>query len=159
DRSNNSAEFRKYVIGVVTHGLVLSGTFPEWATQMKNALYAIGYDDVITLDWVVASTSRSPGQAIVAGERRAGMLGADLLRLSVLGPVDIHFIGHSRGAIVNTEALQAVASSGVIANLRDGFIKMTYLDPHPANLNQFDSDHSASADLLGSGATDVLRSF
>jgi hypothetical protein len=48
--------------------------------------------------------------------------------------VDINFIGHSRGAVVISEVLQDLNGTNDPA-LRGGYMEMTLLDPHPANLS------------------------
>ncbi len=47
--------------------------------------------------------------------------------------VDLHFIGHSEGAVVNSQALIRLDQAGLPPNLQAGFIQMTMLDPHSAN--------------------------
>ena len=46
--------------------------------------------------------------------------------------VDVHFIGHSRGTVVVDQAALDLNGTTDPA-LRGGYIKMTLLDPHPAN--------------------------
>jgi hypothetical protein len=46
--------------------------------------------------------------------------------------VDIQFVGHSRGAVVISQALQDLVGTQDPA-LTGGYFRMTMLDPHPAN--------------------------
>jgi hypothetical protein len=50
--------------------------------------------------------------------------------------IDLHLIGHSRGAVVISKAMQDLLASAAWAPdspLSRGYVKMTLLDPHPAN--------------------------
>jgi hypothetical protein len=47
--------------------------------------------------------------------------------------VDVHFIGHSRGAVVISQAIATLPSLAAgFEPLQAGYLKMTMLDPHPA---------------------------
>jgi hypothetical protein len=49
--------------------------------------------------------------------------------------IDVHLIGHSRGAVVVSEVAQDLASNqGIVPQMDHGYLKVTLLDPHPANL-------------------------
>jgi hypothetical protein len=47
-------------------------------------------------------------------------------------PVDLHFIGHSEGAVVNTQAIVQLQTMMTPA-LKAGYVQDTLLDPHAAN--------------------------
>ncbi|MFQ5571140.1 MAG: LamG-like jellyroll fold domain-containing protein [Rhodothermales bacterium] len=92
----------------------------------------------IVFDWVEESDRLALGYA----EAAADALAATLLDLAATYPWilnRLHFIGHSRGTVVNSEAIERLiflASTGripaaIAANL-DAEIHMTTLDPHPA---------------------------
>ena len=74
--------------------------------------------------------------------------------------IDLHLIGHSRGAVVITQAaldLQALEQTGAfprLSQLGAGYLKMTFLDPHPATNvspvgNPLIAWYSASPGLIG----------
>lgn len=131
DTSNNLASFRKRVLGVVTHGGIQSSSLPPaWAAQLSDALREIGYDAVITFTW--AGESRTPGAAPKQGARLANIV----LHASTLfpsdEPVDLHLIGHSQGAVVNSAALLTLEKI-ITPQLSAGFTRATMLDPHAAS--------------------------
>src|SRR5215204_1661535 len=103
DPGNNTGSFRKLTLGVVTHGLQPDGTFPAWPTAMAAALEAKGYAETIAFDWAAASRLPVPGLATLFGARLAAQvrLTADALGTLPTDVVDVHLIGHSRGAVVN----------------------------------------------------------
>ena len=47
-------------------------------------------------------------------------------------PVDVHFIGHSEGAVVNGLAIREM-NRHETPELRAGYLEETMLDPHAAN--------------------------
>ena len=90
---------------------------------------------VIVFDWIEESDKNSFGWSEAAGDA----LAASLMRLAENYPwilKKLHFIGHSRGTVVNSEAIQRLiyyASQGYLNNIEmDKNIHMTTLDPHPA---------------------------
>ena len=63
-------------------------------------------------------------------------------------PVDLHFIGHSEGAVVNTQAI--VQLEGMMTpQLKAGYIKDTLLDPHAANNAVPGQQYSLGKGVLG----------
>jgi hypothetical protein len=48
---------------------------------------------------------------------------------------DLHLIGHSRGAVVISQALLALQANPGLVGLELGYFKMTMLDPHPVRNN------------------------
>jgi hypothetical protein len=138
DSSNNTASFETHVLGVVVHGLEfnLKGTTPSWETQMATALQQTdGYEAVIAFNWVRQSGLPFPGLAVQAAARLEQQVVAQADQLAAQHPgdvVDINFIGHSRGSVVVSQALQDLVGTTDPA-LKGGYIQMTMLDPHPAN--------------------------
>ena len=136
DDENNEKSFYKYLLGIVTHGAVLPGTFPNWVAPMAAALIDEGYDDAQPKYWVDSSRMPEREQAVAAGQLFAGDVARTVrdLSLSPNDVVDVHWIGHSRGAVVISEALKSLAGvwSQIPEQLQHGYIKMTMLDPHPA---------------------------
>jgi pimeloyl-ACP methyl ester carboxylesterase len=134
DEENNTASFRKLALGVVTHGVELDGMFPPWVTAMSAALEAKGYADTIAFDWAAASRIPVPGLATVYGIRMAEEIRqtADALGTLPNDVIDVHLIGHSRGAVVVSQALLALNAVPGPPELQLGYTKVTLLDPHPA---------------------------
>ncbi len=133
---NDQVCFQKLVLGVVTYGfeLPLVGAPPEWAGQIASGLMtADGYNDAIEFDW------SGTGSATAAGDSMAALIVADadnLVNAAGVDPgsvVDLNLIGHSRGAVVVSQAMQELASTDDPA-LEGSFKEMTLLDPHPANI-------------------------
>lgn len=137
--------FRKFLIGVVAHGFnkwafannwspVNLVALPPWETTMVHSLKTIdNYDDVIAFNWTETCAAPRRDMTIQAGLRLAGeVAGKMAIRNRHPGDVvDLHFIGHSRGAVVVTQALQYIAKQDPL--LAGSFVHVTLLDPHPAN--------------------------
>ncbi len=142
DTSNNTASFETHVLGVVVHGLeldpflLLTNTPPAWETQMATALQQQdGYEAVIPFNWVGLSFLPIPGVTQLAAGQLAQQVVTTADGLAGQHPgdvVDVNFIGHSRGNVVVSQALQILAGTGDPA-LQGGYLQMTMLDPHPAN--------------------------
>ena len=168
-KANNTASFRIYVVGVVVHGVELGGVFPGWVTTMTSQLKADGYDVAIPFDWAATSDLPIPGQAVAAGQR----LSTQVIQAAATFPagsvVQVHLIGHSRGAVVVDQAmtdLLATEGADPLAHpgLNAGFKKLTLLDPHPAhNLRarggRLVHDYSAAPGLVGRVAVVATRTF
>jgi hypothetical protein len=134
DEGNNTAQFRKLALGVVTHGVQPDGTFPAWVPAMAAALEAKGYADAIPFDWAAASLLPVPGIPTLYGAWMAEQIRrtADALGTLPNDVVDVHLIGHSRGAVVVSQALISLNAAPGPRELRLGYTKVTLLDPHPA---------------------------
>jgi len=137
--------FRKFLIGVIAHGFdrwafanTLSSvslvSVPAWEATMARSLKSIDqYDDIIAFNWTQTCTLPQPDMAVKAASRLASEVVAKLaIRNQHPGDVvDLHFIAHSRGAVVVTEAIQDMAAKDPL--LGGSFVQVTLLDPHPAN--------------------------
>lgn len=144
DSSNNTASFETHVLGVIAHGLELNpqlwwlNDVPAWELKMAADLpQCDGYEAVIPFNWVRLSILPFPLAIQLAGSELYQQVVAEADRLASQHPgdvVDINFIGHSRGTVVISEALQDLDGTGDPV-LRGGYMQMTLLDPHPANLN------------------------
>jgi hypothetical protein len=142
--SNNTASFEIHVLGVIAHGLELNpllwwqNTPPAWEFQLAAALMQIdGYQAVIPFNWIRLSILPFPLAIELAGTELYQQVVAEADQLASQHPgdvVDINFIGHSRGTVVISEALQDLVGTNDPA-LRGGYMQMTLLDPHPANLS------------------------
>ncbi len=150
----HEAHYRKFVLGVISHGLSFFGQvtgIPGWESQMAQDLVSIdGYDDVIPFDWSNTSNLPVPGMAVAAGNQLEQQIisTADSLVENYGNPgdvVDLQLIGHTRGAVVISQALQdLVGTSDPV--LAGGYKDMTLLDPHPANNSFASPDYSAGKD-------------
>lgn len=142
--TNNTAYFRTYVIGAVTHGFELTAGPPAWVTTMANSLKQDGYDASIAFDWWPDSTLPVPGMTVLAGAKLAATIASTVAQLTPQPApgdvIDLHLIGHSRGAVVISQAaldLQALERMGTfpqLSQLGAGYLKMTSLDPHPPQI-------------------------
>lgn len=157
----NTVGFRKYVIGVLTHGGFQSKSWKDrgapWALQMARSLQAQGYDSVIPYNWV--AESRTPGAAAKQGPRVARLVELAASRAPEGEPVDVHFIGHSEGTVVNSVGIRSLEKDESEA-LAEGFLKVTLLDPHAANNNvPGGRQYSVSKGLLGDLARWIIDGY
>jgi hypothetical protein len=146
----STASFETHVLGVIAHGLefdpflVFENMVPGWETQMAQTLQQQdGYEAVIPFNWVRLSVLPFPFAIQMASQQLYQQVVSTADQLASQHPgdvVDINFIGHSRGAVVVSEVLQNLVGTTDPA-LRGGYMQMTLLDPHPANLaiSQFSS--------------------
>ena len=145
-----SASFRKVVIGIVTHGGLEDSAWkkdgPPWERQMAQSLRDQGYDDVIAYNWVAQSSS--PGQAVKQGPILANLISKEVAKVPANEVVDLHFIGHSEGAVVNTGAIDGVEANPA-PNLKAGFLEDTLLDPHAANPDFPGKQYSVADNPIG----------
>ena len=112
DPDHATTGFRKAVVAVVTHGGMQSkgvSRGPWWQRRMTAELQSQGYDLVIPFNWVDAS--RSPGSMVRQVPRLATTLYNAFATFPVNEPVDLHMIGHSEGAILNSLALKHLADT------------------------------------------------
>lgn len=109
---------------------------PDWETNMAKDLKNYdGYDDVIEFDWTKTCAVEKSGMAVQAGgELREKVLDwiSNHRKQHVGDVVDIHLIGHSRGTVVVTQALNGIMPVLLEANF-GSYVELTLLDPHPAN--------------------------
>src|SRR5205807_2177663 len=65
-------------------------------------------------------------------------------------PVDVHLIGHSLGAVVNSVALQDLQRyEAQLPQLGAGFVQLTMLDPHPAHNAHIEQLYSVPPNIVG----------
>jgi hypothetical protein len=134
DETNNVSSFRKLALVAFTHGYEPNGRVPSWFVPMATALQQAHYAAVLPFNWAVRSALPIPNQTIIAGANLAALIRSEAARLADQpnDVVDIQLIGHSRGSVVISEALQALDNDPGSDALRLGYAKMTMLDPHPA---------------------------
>jgi hypothetical protein len=164
--ANNTASFETHVLGVVVHGYSFNpfGPTPAWETGLANTLLTTdNYQlsgGVLAFNWVAMSALPRPGEATAAGNRLAQQVAAEADRLAAQHPgdvVDVQFIGHSRGCVVISQALEDLAGTSDPA-LAGGYLQMTMLDPHPAS-DRFGWYFSFFPNRLGLLAAVVLVGF
>ena len=131
--------------------LINNGTFTTLTSIDKRK------DVVIVFDWIGESSILGFGYA----EAAADALTATLIQLANTYPwllENLHFIGHSRGTVVNSEAIERLiyfASNNLMPPniLLDTQIQMTTLDAHPAGhwqdaLEPMNDDRVNSANIV-----------
>jgi hypothetical protein len=157
----STASFRTFTIGVIVHGGKQPKSWarngPPWERRMAAQLRADGYDAVIPYNWVAASST--PGLATAQGPKLAALVAQAAAQFPATAPVDVHFIGHSEGAVVNSQAILALNTYGWPANLKAGYLKVTMLDPHAANNNITAKQYSVSNGLLGYIARSEINAY
>jgi hypothetical protein len=141
NEANNMASFRKLVLGIITPGFQLVGNLPPvngvplWVGEMAEGLEQYGYNRILRFNWSTYSNTAAPGQTAAAANLLVNEIqtAIQLMNVSPTDVIDTHWIGHSRGAVVNGQALAAMAQNGTMsASMAGGWVKMTMLDPHPA---------------------------
>jgi hypothetical protein len=153
-----TASFRTYTIGVVTHGGLENKSWkngPMWELVMAYSLKQQGYDAVIPYNWV--SQSSTPGAAAKQGPRLAAMVLKAVNQAPPNEPVDIHFIGHSEGTVVNSLAIARLEKEAT-PQMKAGYLEDTLLDPHAAN-NSFTGQQYSVAGMLGPLATSLVKGY
>lgn len=121
-------------ITVIAHGYRSSGEVPLWTTQLQAALQDRRISGVLLVDWAAESNDSACGWAEGAADRAFARLIS--LLLAAEQPRDVHFIGHSRGAVVCSEIqrrLNWYQEHHTEIDRRVGGVDVTMLDPHPAN--------------------------
>jgi hypothetical protein len=154
-----TASFRTYVIGVVTHGGLEDPSWkhgPPWELQIAYYMKHEGYDAVIAYNWVAQSST--PGDAIKQAPRLAGMIRRAVARFPASAPVDLQLIGHSEGNVVNTYALVDLRRR-LPHQFQEGYIEDTLLDPHAANNNVPGQQYSPASGPLGGLADGVVQIY
>jgi hypothetical protein len=128
-----TASFRVYTIGVVTHGGIQDPSWthgPPWELEIAYMMRHEGFDSVIPYNWAIQSST--PGAAIKQSPRLARIILGTANRYPANSVVDLVLIGHSEGTVVNTYAL-ATLQKELPPQVQAGFIEDTLLDPHAAN--------------------------
>jgi hypothetical protein len=154
-----TASFRTVVIGVVTHGGLQdthAKNAPVWELVMARSLRREGYDAVIPFNWV--ASSNQPGAAAKQGLRLGRRILDVARRFPASDPVDLHLIGHSEGAVVNTVALERLQAQASLP-IRAGFIEDTLLDPHAASNRFSGAQYAVSGGPLGWLAQALIHDY
>lgn len=155
-----SASFRKVSIAVITHGGLQDSKDkkfgPGWERQMAASLRAQGYDDVIAYNWV--AQSGTPGQAAKQGPKLAKLVLNEAAKVASGEPVDLHFIGHSEGTVVNMLAIERVEAKALPA-IRAGYLEDTLLDPHAANPDTPGKQYSVADNFFGWASEQLIDNY
>lgn len=129
-------------IGGATVGLYdrSTGSYKEiqysgnsWSTNDNIGPRTSG-ETVLIFDWADESDLASTGWAEAAGDALFSSLVQFVGGLARLVDYEWHFIGHSRGAVVNSEAIERFATFAVDVS------QMTTLDPHDFDQENVDKD-------------------
>jgi hypothetical protein len=153
------ASFQTYSIAVVTHGGIQHEGWkngPAWQLVMAKTLLDQGYNAVLPFNWVVQSNT--PGAAARQAPRLLRQLQMMLDEVPDDRTVNIHFIGHSEGAVVNSVALRLLGRE-MPEELRPAYFKVTMLDPHAANTAIPGQQYSVANNFLGWIAKGVIDDF
>jgi hypothetical protein len=149
--ANDTASFRVYTVGVITHGGIQPSSWkaagPPWERMMAANLKQQGYDEVIAYNWV--ADSGHAGAAAKQAPRLVNDVVQAAAQLPQGAPVDVHFIGHSEGTVVNSMAVEQLDQEGWPAGMKAGYLKVTMLDPHAASNGVAGPQFSVSHGLLG----------
>lgn len=130
---------------VIVHGFQSSEVLPPWANDMATAISfrtGLSSDNLIVFDWATTSNNVSgTGWPEAAGSDLAGII-VHSLKTSV-GHRDVHFIAHSRGSVVISQAIARLAPFTTGWASEPGLelirhIQMTTLDPRP--VHEFGAD-------------------
>lgn len=161
EKTVDSASFRVYSIGVIVHGGLQSKSYdasgPPWERRMAAQLLADGYDSVIPYNWV--ASSGTAGAAALQAPKLATLVVNAATQFPANSVVDVHYIGHSEGAVVNSQTVLLINKVGAPANMQAGWLEMTMLDPHAANNGVPGKQYSVSNGLLGWIANEEIKGY
>ena len=153
-----TAAFRVYTIGIVTHGGIQDPSWthgPPWQLETAYMMRHEGYDSVIAYNWALQSST--PGAAIKQSPRLARMILDVASNFPANAVIDLQFIGHSEGTVVNTYALVALKGK-MTPGLKAGYIQDILLDPHAAN-NNIPGQQMSFGGALGGLAKAVVSNY
>ena len=114
-----------------------------------------GFDSVIGYNWVLQSST--PGAAIKQSPRLARMIMDVASNFPSSDPVDLEFIGHSEGTVVNAYAITTLQRE-MTPQLESGYIKDILLDPHAAN-NSVPGQQMSFAGALGGLGRAIVTNY
>jgi hypothetical protein len=159
DEANNTAVARRHSVVVVTHGGFQEtddGDVPAWQKRLGRELAAQGYDDVLLYNWV--GESKIAGALRKQPGRLVHRLAALLAEIPPGEPVDVHFLGHSQGTVINGLAQERLAREPLPA-LAGGVIQSTLLDPHAADNGAPLRQYSTRPSFLGWVARTLVNDY
>ncbi len=145
-----TASFHIDTIAVVTHGGLQIHAYdksgPPWELEMAYALRQQGFSTVIPFNWVIESNTA--GEAALQAPRLVRQILAAAAQFPSNDVVDIKFIGHSEGTVVNTQAIEQLEAQ-ITPQIKAGWLDETMLDPHAANPDVKGQQYSVAAGPLG----------
>jgi hypothetical protein len=153
-----TASFRIYTIGIVTHGGIQDPSWthgPPWEIETAYMMRHEGFDSVIAYNWALQSST--PGAAIKQSPRLARMIMDVASKFPANDPVDLEFIGHSEGTVVNTYAMVTLEGE-MTPQLKSGYIQDILLDPHAAN-NNVPGQQMSFGGVLGGLARVIVTNY
>jgi hypothetical protein len=153
-----AANFVSADVGAVMAGWLFGGEDVEpWQRTLESRLERSCYSPAtFAFNWRHTSVEEL-GSLLTQKARdelypRIAATAAELVRRHQGDVVDFHFIGHSRGAVMVSQALLAWSRSGDSAPLRGSYVIVTLLDPHPANNEVPIQEDYASSNPLAAAA-------
>ncbi|MBN9122642.1 MAG: hypothetical protein J0I06_26430 [Planctomycetes bacterium] len=160
NESNNIAVFRKFAVAAVVHGLSLDGNPGAFLAPFAAQVQAEGYDFVLPYVWTPLSQTASPNATVIAGRNLAQFFREVATLAGPNDVVDVHLIGHSRGASVVSQAFQDLTVNPGPHALAMGYFKETLLDPHAAtNFGPAELGAAEVALAPGSVGTSLVGQF
>ena len=153
-----TASFRVYTIGIVTHGGIQDPSWrhgPPWENETAYMMRRQGFDSVIAYNWALQSST--PGAAINQSPRLAHVIMDVASKFPANDPVDLEFIGHSEGTVVNTYAIVTLQHE-MNPQLKAGYIEDILLDPHAAN-NNLPGQQMSFGGVLGGLARVIVTNY
>ena len=171
---------------VITNGFQPNGDYPsDWINPMADAIFSkikgeariykfnpatsrfepdggnpFSPHTVLKMDWAESSNDVGPGYSEAAGEALFGAL-MDGYERGLFSLQNVHFIGHSRGTVVNSEAIERLLwitdSTNTEKTKRAGLarpnIQVTTLDPHDNGIldGKLYSDYDVNTSIPNNG--------
>ena len=135
----NDASFRIWTIGIVSEGFQFGLPFnapQDWSKAMRNALESIDHYSAysIAYAWHSSTPFYNAVKAARALDTQIDAAIRSVQAQEAAGDIiDFHFISHSRGAVVISKAVEDLFSHASALGVKHEYVKMTFLDPHPAN--------------------------
>lgn len=133
-------------IGTLSNGLLIDLDVADEGSDTNLTLVDFGRSGevVVLFDWAAQSGEDSQGWPEGAGDALFSFLvGAGFVQPALSTSLPLHFIGHSFGAAVTSEAIERLASFDVVVD------HVTFLDPHDFDQELFGVDSGQRQDLLG----------
>lgn len=186
-RHESSAWFQKHLVGVLVHGYTFRKAYEvarflnagaglrmadwlfknedvePWQALLEGTLEAACYSPAtFAFNWrhasIQAMSTELSRQARDRLYPRIVSTVTGLVQAHAGDVVDLHLIGHSRGAVMVSQALLAAAAAPNPA-LRGGYVIATLLDPHPANNTFGVQEDYAPANPLSNTVFHSYREF
>jgi hypothetical protein len=102
--------------------------------------------------------SNDPGSAIKQSPKLAQIILHTASKFPASAPVNLDFIGHSEGTVINTYAIVKLENM-MTPGLQAGYINDTLLDPHAANNNVPGQQLSIASGVLAPLARTIITNY